>query len=98
MRVQVVLHFFVLIGTTSGFQSLRLNPIRSVVKCDNDGSRSSYIIRHQSAASLKSTAAEEDGKGQSVSSATFSLIKSIVGTGVLALPSGLAVMSDSPAA
>jgi len=98
MRVQVVLHLSVLIRATSGFQSLRLNPIRSVVKCNHVGSRSSYIVRHQSAASLKSTATEEDGKGQSVSSATFSLIKSIVGTGVLALPSGLAVMSDSPAA
>ena len=55
---------------------------------------------------LKSTtvsieaSSEDDGKEekQSVGAASFSLIKAIVGSGVLALPSGLAVMSDVPKA
>lgn len=39
-----------------------------------------------------------DDKPQSVAAATFSLMKAIVGSGVLALPAGLAVVSDVPKA
>jgi hypothetical protein len=41
---------------------------------------------------------EASEKTSSVSSATFNLIKACVGSGVLALPSGIAVMSDMPKA
>ena len=39
---------------------------------------------------------EESEKGSSIAAATFSLIKVIVGSGLLALPAGLAAMSDYP--
>jgi hypothetical protein len=39
-----------------------------------------------------------DNRGQKVPLATFNLIKAAVGSGVLALPSGLAAMSDVPSA
>jgi amino acid permease len=42
------------------------------------------------------TEADEE-KSSSVVGATFSLMKTLVGTGMLALPSGLAVVSDQPA-
>jgi amino acid permease len=41
-------------------------------------------------------AEEDEEKSSSVVGATFSLMKTLVGTGMLALPSGLAVVSDQP--
>jgi hypothetical protein len=43
-----------------------------------------------------SNAETDDEKSSSVVGATFSLMKTLVGTGMLALPSGLAVVSDQP--
>jgi hypothetical protein len=40
----------------------------------------------------------DEDKPQSVAAASFSLMKAIVGSGVLALPAGLAVVSDVPKA
>lgn len=40
----------------------------------------------------------EKEEPQSVPAATFSLIKAIVGSGVLAMPAGLAVATDAPKA
>jgi sodium-coupled neutral amino acid transporter 11 len=46
----------------------------------------------------KSSAGGSVGGGSSVAAATFGLVKAMVGSGVLALPAGLAAVSDFPAA
>ncbi len=48
-------------------------------------------------ASSASASSNDDGK-QGLASSTFSLVKAIVGSGVLALPAGVAAIGDVPAA
>jgi hypothetical protein len=42
------------------------------------------------------TTPEDDNKSASISAATFNVIKACVGSGVLALPAGLALLTDQP--
>ena len=48
--------------------------------------------------SITSHSSEFEGGRASLTSSTFNLAKSIIGAGVLSLPSGIAYFSDSPAA
>jgi hypothetical protein len=92
-----------LIGSSAAFQGRRVNPVRSVMKrhvhsTDRISRSLPPVGRHQTLTVLRAspTSKNGEGEGQSVPSAAVSLIKAIVGAGVLAMPSGLAVISDSP--
>ena len=49
-------------------------------------------------ASVSLTTTEENAKKQSMASATFNLVKANLGSGVLALPAGIATFGDVPSA
>ena len=57
----------------------------------------SRYSRHNSS-TRRFTLTIEKEEPQGVGAATFSLIKAIVGSGVLAMPAGLAVVTDAPKA
>lgn len=95
--------FATLIGSSAAFQGGRVNPVRSVMKHHVPSSEQmSWPLRtfgrQPTFTGLRAspTSKNDKGEGQSVTSATVSLVKAIVGAGALAMPSGLAIISDSP--
>lgn len=66
--------------------------------------RAEYPLVHKSSKYIKQSLTKrfthsiEKQEPQSVGAATFNLVKAIVGSGVLTLPSGLAVVTDAPKA
>ena len=89
--------------------SLVRNPLTTTTRSSSSSSSSSISDSISSSRNSKrlyqSTASAslvvespDDTKSSSIASATFNLIKACVGSGALALPSGLALITDVPQA
>ena len=90
-----------LAASTAGAASFAVNPAAAAVASQHGRGRDAAVAFRRGggarAAAAAATAADDDDK-TSLSASTFNLIKACVGSGVLALPAGVAAFSDSTAA
>lgn len=88
-----------LAASTAGAASFAVKPSTAAAAVASQHGRAAVAFRGGGAraAAAAATAADDDDK-TSLSASTFNLIKACVGSGVLALPAGVAAFSDSTAA
>ena len=110
--VYVLLVLFVL--STHGLAPMSLKPKSGSTTATTTGSshratasnrkQNKVMKLHQSSAAASASMNQDNSpeqkknKSSAISAATFNLIKACVGSGVLALPAGLALMTDLPKA
>ena len=87
--------------------SLVRNPLTTTTRSSSSSSsisdsisssRNSKRLYQSTASASLVVESPDDTKSSSIASATFNLIKACVGSGALALPSGLALITDVPQA
>lgn len=99
MRVLLVVLFF---GFSAAFASLpsmkngRSNTYSTLR--NSRGEKSSFALNAEASIIAAESTPSKKGGEASIASSTFNLAKSIIGAGVLSLPSGVAFFADDPAA